>query len=118
MDSKEIFQTLKATLQLYESKLLLVHNEAENYYLHTPAIGENKKDEFFGAVQIKKSYVAFHLMPIYYHPHLLDSVSEDLKKCMQGKSCFNFKQVNEERFQELALLTKQSFQLYKKLQKV
>jgi len=33
---------------------------------------------------------------------------------MQGKSCFNFKMVDESLFNELAILTKKGFDFYKR----
>ncbi len=33
--------------------------------LNTSELGPNKKPLFFGAVQIKKSYVRYHLFPLY-----------------------------------------------------
>ena len=46
---------------------------------------------FFGAVVTGKAYVSYHLMPLYTCPWLVKTVSADLKKRMQGKSCFNFR---------------------------
>jgi hypothetical protein len=45
-------------------------------------------------------------MPVYMYPDLLKDISPELKKHMQGKSCFNFKKVDPELFQELSELTK------------
>jgi hypothetical protein len=45
-------------------------------------------------------------MSVYACPDLLKAMSPELKKRMQGKSCFNFKEVDEKLFQELAKLTK------------
>ena len=118
MDSDQIFLTLKSILEHYEPSLSVVHNKSDHYYLNTPSTATHKKPEFFGAVQIKKSYVAFHLMPIYYYPELLDSISHDLKNRMQGKSCFNFKEQNEPLFMELKSLTKISFEKYTSLNKI
>jgi hypothetical protein len=42
-----------------------------------------------------KSYVSFHLIPVYMFPDLLKGLSPALEKRMQGKSCFNFKTVRE-----------------------
>lgn len=42
------------------------------------------------AVKAGKSYVSFHLMAVYIHPELVEKYAPDLKKRMQGKSCFNF----------------------------
>ena len=118
MDSSKIFNTLKSFLVHYENNLFVFHNTDKNYYLNTITSEENKKPEFFGAVQIKKSYVAYHLMPIYYYPELLDSISEELKNKMQGKSCFNFKDIDDSLFKELNTLTISCFDKYKLLKKI
>ena len=118
MDSNKIFNALKSFLVCYENKLSVLHNTDENYYLNTITNEEHKKSEFFGAVQIKKSYVTYHLMPIYYYPELLDSISQELKNKMQGKSCFNFKHIDDSLFKELNTLTISCFDKYKSLKKV
>ncbi len=118
MDSNKIFTKLKSFLEPYEPNLSLLHNKSDNYYLNTLITDVNKKTEFFGAVQIKKSYIAFHLMPIYCYPELLDNTSQELKNKMQGKSCFNFKDIDDKLFAELSSLTKSCFDKYKSLKKV
>ena len=45
-------------------------------------------------------------MPVYVNPKLLNNISPELKRRMQGKSCFNFKKIDESLFEELAVLTK------------
>jgi hypothetical protein len=40
------------------------------------------------------------------YPDLLKGISPELKKHMQGKSCFNFRKVESELFRELAELTR------------
>jgi len=72
------------------------------------------KEVWFGAVRIGKSYVSYHLMPVYAFPDLLDGISPDLKKRMQGKSCFNFTHMDEGLFQELAELTERGYERFKK----
>ena len=57
-------------------------------------------------MRLGKAYVSFYLMSIYACPDLLQSMSPELKQRMQGKSCFNFKEVDEKLFKELAQLTK------------
>lgn len=111
MDLEKIFEELKSILKKYERKLVTVKDQPGNYYLNTPA-SESNKEEFFGATQIKKNYVSFHLMPIYCFPSLADEISEELRKKMQGKSCFNFKKLDDELFRQLAELTKKSIELY------
>lgn len=118
MNSDKIFMDLRSILEQYEPFLTVVNNKSDHYYLNTPIAETAKKAEFFGAVQIKKSYVAYHLMPIYYYPELLDNISEELRNYMHGKSCFNFKEVDEKLFTELNTLTKSCYDKYKLIGKV
>lgn len=60
---------------------------------------------FFGAVMRKRNQVADRLMPVYEHPQLLDDLSPELRRRMQGKSCFNFTRLDETLVSELAGLT-------------
>lgn len=104
-----VFQRLKAILQPYEPALVLKADGPTGYSLDTPYAPKYRKELFFGAVQIKKNYVSYHLMPVYMYPDLLESISPELKKRMQGKSCFNFKKLDEAQVAELARLTEQGF---------
>jgi hypothetical protein len=114
----EIFEQLKALLAKFEGKLSVVHDNDAHYYLNTASIGLSKKPDFFGSVQIKKKYVSFHLMPVYFFPELLNDLSPELKKRMQGKSCFNFIEIDLGLFNELGQLVEKAFDLYKNHQKV
>lgn len=58
--------------------------------------------------EIGKNYVSYHLMAVYGNPKLLEGCSEKLRARMQGKSCFNFVNVDEELFSELNELTARS----------
>jgi len=107
-DFGNTFAKLKAILEPYAAKMIVVHDTSENYYLDTPYVMKNKHRLFFAAVRMGKAYVSFHLMPVYACRELQDSMPPDLKKHMQGKSCFNFKTVDEKLFKELAKLTKAS----------
>ena len=51
---------------------------------------------------------------VYGNPNLLEDSSEDLRAHMQGKSCFNFKIVDEPLFDELERLTIRSLAGMKK----
>lgn len=82
--------------------------------LHAPIPNPLKPKErmWFGAVQIRKSYVSYHLMPVYSHRTLRDRVSPELARRMQGKSCFNFKAADPALFDELEALTAEGARLY------
>jgi len=108
-DFATVFARLKAILEPYARKCDVLQDSEGVYYLNTRYIMQNKQPLFFAGVRSGKSYVSFHLMPVYASPQLLKGMSPALKQRMQGKSCFNFKRVEEELFQELAGLTKAGF---------
>lgn len=110
----DIFKQLKSILYKYEKYLKLKTSDENNYCLDAGYYEKYKQDLFFGAVTIKKNYVSFHLMPVYVFPELLKGISPDLKKRMQGKSCFNFKQVDQKLFKEVERLTKRGFDEFRK----
>jgi len=110
---EEVFRQLKDILKKFEPEMILVNDRPDSYYLNTPFTEQYKKELFFGAVQIKKRYVSYYLMPVYIFPDLLQDVSPELNARMQGKSCFNFTSVKPGLFQELSLLTQRSYDRFK-----
>lgn len=108
----EIAAFLRAILQPYEKHLNLTSSGSMGYSLDTRHIMPNKQPLFFAGVQPRKNYVSFYLMPVYVFPDLLSGISADLRKRMQGKSCFNFKKLDPALFAELAALTRAGFERY------
>jgi hypothetical protein len=109
-----VFEQLKRILQPYAKNLTVKTDTPGTYYLDGPYSEKWKKELFFGSAQIKKNYVSFYLMPVYMYPELLTDISPELRKHMQGKSCFNFKKVDPDLFQELAQLTSKGAEKFKK----
>ena len=107
------FESLKSILAEFSGEMVLVKNEPGSFHIDTKYIMKNKKPMFFGAVRITKSYVSYHLMPVYVFSELLSDISPELKRRMQGKSCFNFKSSDQELFRELAELTAAGYRRYK-----
>ena len=107
-----VFMALKSVMAPYAAKLDTKQNDDTVLYVDTKFIHKNKKPMYFGAVMLKKSYVSYHLMPVYVKPELLDGLSPALKRRMQGKSCFNFTEVDKPLFKELAILTQAGFKSY------
>lgn len=112
-DLEDVFKELRSIMAPYAAKLEPKKDDASELYVDTRHIQKNKKPLFFGAVQVKRSFVSFHLMPVYLKPDLLDAVSPALRARMQGKSCFNFAEVDKALFKELATLTQAGFASYK-----
>jgi len=69
---------------------------------------------FFGAVRKGKAYVSLHLFPLYMCTDLKKGLSPELKKRMQGKTCFQFKRAPEAAvLRELKALTKAGMKAFK-----
>ncbi|HEY0974731.1 MAG TPA: hypothetical protein VGE57_09585 [Solimonas sp.] len=111
-DLSPVFSELRKVMAPYAAKLVATRDDDQELYVDTAHLQKNKKPLFFGAVQRKKAYVSFHLMPVYLKPELLEAISPELKARMQGKSCFNFSAVEPALFKELAVLTRAGFTSY------
>jgi len=72
----------------------------------------SKQHDFFAGVRVAPNHVAFHLMPVYTDPHLLDDVSPALRKRLKGKTTFDFVAADEALFSELEALVARSFDAY------
>ncbi len=107
-----VFEELKSILKPCAEKLTLKVDTSDTYYIDGPYSEKWKKELFFGSAQVKKNYVSFYLMPVYMYPELLKDISPELKKRMQGKSCFNFKKVEPDLFRELTELTRKSVEKF------
>jgi hypothetical protein len=101
----EVFERLRAIYRRCEARCVVLADEPGRYSLGTQHVRE--KDGYrtwFGGVEIKKRYVAAHLMPVYVSPELLEEISPALKKRMQVKACFNFARADAVLFDELEAL--------------
>ena len=104
-DLPAIFTALKPLYTRHARKGVILHDEPGKYYLGTHEM--RAKDGYrtwLGGIEIKKNYVAVHLVPVYADPSLLDGISPALMKRMQGKNCFNFKSIEPELFKEMGQL--------------
>jgi hypothetical protein len=108
-DFETTFENLKSILEPYAGKLVVAADTDRDYKLNVNHVMKNKQQLFFGGVSRGKSYVSFHLMPVYALPELSKTMSPELRRRMQGKSCFNFSSPDEKLFKELSKLTKIGF---------
>jgi hypothetical protein len=116
-DFEIVYQRLKQILEKNKGKYSGKESSAGNYGIcgkPGPTVikiwgGKTKRTVMpVASVQIGKAYVSYHLMGIYTNAILQKEVSKELKTRMQGKSCFNFKKIDEKLFKELDQLTARS----------
>ena len=102
----DTFATLRRVLES-NAKGLVVHVDRPGDYQVCASDMTDRAGNplFVAAVQIKKNYVSFHLIPVYTCPGLVKDLSPRLRQRMQGKSCFNFTTIDETLLAELEDLT-------------
>jgi hypothetical protein len=112
----ETFLTLRGILERHRGRMKITADTPTDFSLASPTmVDRTGKPLFAAAVQIKKSYVTLHLMPVYVQPALLETVSPALRKRMQGKACFNFTTIDAAQAKELAALTRKGLAAFKDL---
>ena len=110
---RAVFERLKKVMSEFEPELRATADESRKYYVVTKSKSWKGGPMFFGAVVAGKAYVSYHLFPLYACPEMVRMVSSNLKERMQGKSCFNFRTLDEALFAELSGLTKAGVEKYR-----
>jgi len=110
---QEVTDALVALLSPYGDRLEVVKESSWGYYLQSKKPVRKKGQLMFAAVRAGKAYVSYHLMPIYMNEPLQATISPALRKRMQGKACFNFKELPEPAvLDELRALTEAGFRSF------
>jgi hypothetical protein len=100
----DVHDRLRAILRSHASDLHITKDGPGGMTLEIPGL-EGKPWGYVAGTRVGKSYVSYYLMPVYATPGLADSLSPQLQKRRQGKSCFNFTKVDEPLLAELEDLT-------------
>jgi hypothetical protein len=108
-----VFLALQKILQPYKNDLAIKHENTTTCYLETRVASLNGRRLFFAGAKIKRNYVSFYLAPLFFFPDLAYIISPDLRRQMQGQSCFNFTAVDPDCLDELTRLTESAFQKIK-----
>jgi hypothetical protein len=108
----DTYDRLRALLNPYDEHLD-VRRDGEAGY-ESWCTGEFRgREVFFAGVREGTAYVSFHFFPVYTQPDLLTGIDPALRKRMQGKSCFNFKTLEETLERSLEALIKTGFERYR-----
>ena len=119
-DLLPVYDELRRRLSVHEDAFLASHNltdanapgsrkvddpSSDSYVLLGAPTEKYPDGQMFAGLRLGKRYVSYYLMSVYADPAALDKLSPELRRRMQGRSCFNFTRVDEELFDELAELT-------------
>ena len=110
-DFASVDRRLREILQPLRARLVATREGPGGLVLEIPGL-EGKPWGYVAGVRPGKRYVSFYLMPVYALPQLAASISPELRRRMQGKSCFNFTTVDETLFAELERLTAEGLEPY------
>ena len=108
-DFDAVDRRLRAILDPLRPRLTVSKDGPDGLVLEVPGL-EGKPWGYFAGIRRGKRYVSYYLMSVYASPELMASMSPELRRHMQGKSCFNFTSVDEPLFDELARITETSFE--------
>ena len=100
---------LREILQPLRSRLVATRDRPGDLALEIPGL-EGKPWGYVAGIRRGKRYVSYYLMSAYADPTVMASMSPELRRRMQGKSCFNFTHVDEPLFVELAEITETTFE--------
>jgi hypothetical protein len=109
-DFDPVFDRLKGVLRPYAAEMHVSADDDVNYGLDMAPPSDRNPTTWFGAVRRGKRYVSIYLMPVYVEPSLLDGASPELRRRMQGKSCFNFTKVDEPLIGELEGILRRGYE--------
>jgi hypothetical protein len=105
-----VFERLKGILEPYGRRMHVSADGPGVFGVDMAPEAERNPTTWFGGVRQGRRYVSYYLMPVYVEPSLLDGISPELRRRMQGKSCFNFSAVDERLLGELENLTRTGFE--------
>jgi hypothetical protein len=99
-----VHDRLKAILAPYRDRLRVASDGPGGMSLELPEHA-GQPWGYAAGTRLGKRYVSYYLMGVYGDERLAASISPELKRRMQGKSCFNFRKLDEPLFRELESLT-------------
>ena len=112
----DTFAALREVLAAHSKRLIVTVDKPGDYQVGSPTMQDRiGRPLFVAAVQTRKNYVSYHLMPVYVRPELLKTLSPRLTKRMQGKSCFNFTTIDADDAKELSAVTRAGIAAFRDL---
>ncbi len=73
---RRVFETLRPILTEHAGDLIVLEDTLARYALNTRAVTASGQPVFFGAVEMRKNYVSFHIFAVYMFPELLEEIGD------------------------------------------
>ncbi|MFN0256605.1 hypothetical protein [Pedobacter ureilyticus] len=117
-DLIEIFQTIRASMQPYETLGFNSRINSDTEYdlwsdKNVVLMGKERNEIYFAGLKIMTSSVTLHFMLIYTNPEVKELLHPDLIKLLKGKSCFHFKKLDETLMEHITQALDIGYKTYK-----
>ena len=83
-DPAAVFPALSAILRRHAQGMTIRTDERGHLYVELAPVTARAKTRFFGAVQVRKSYVSYHLMPVYENLPSMMQLKESILPALRG----------------------------------
>jgi hypothetical protein len=115
-DLLPLFEELKALVAPYAEHFVARRDEPGYYDLWSAKDvvieGRPRKEVFFAALIVQKSYVGFYFMPVYADGDLSALFGPELLATLKGKSCFHIKRWTPEIADQMRTALRAGYELY------
>lgn len=117
-DLIEIFQTIRAGMQPYETLGFTSRINSDNEYdlwseKNVVLLGKKRNEIYFAGLKIMTSSVTLHFMLLYTNPEVSELIHPDLLKLLKGKSCFHIKKIDDILMGHIADALDKGYKIYK-----
>jgi hypothetical protein len=116
-EPKDILTAINALLSRYPDVLKVSKQGPEGMeVIGTFPVQQGRQKvegHYFASTLIKPKDVRLYFFPIYTHPEQFE-LSEDLQKCLKGKSCFHIKRLNTALSTEIKQMIARGVTIYQK----
>lgn len=117
-DLNEIRQSLQDIFKQQVPPLKIRKDSKENFEIAgTKEVMQGKQlvdGIYFASIVPKPKDIRWYFFPIYTHVDEYNSLSDELKKCKKGKSCFHIKKLSASMEEEILQMMQKGVELYKK----
>jgi len=112
----DIFRQLKELLLVYRPPFVSKTDNERSLDLwsikEVVIEGRKRKEVYFAALIIQKSYVGFYYMPVYAEPEVKRFFKPDLLSRLKGKSCFHIHKLDEQLLEQIKDALAMGFKQY------
>ena len=112
----DIFRQLKELLLVYRPPFVSKTDNERSLDLwsikEVVIEGRKRKEVYFAALIIQKSYVGFYYMPVYAGPEVKRFFKPELLSRLKGKSCFHIHKLDETLLEQIKDALAMGFKQY------